>query len=103
MTGQGLTMLDLGKGDELYQELLSNTHIPLRRGSLARDRIVANLDGVRGWPRDQVMKVALESPTLRRRARATLARVGALRQLAWRRSAAPTRDGRGGVRRRHVE
>jgi CelD/BcsL family acetyltransferase involved in cellulose biosynthesis len=103
MTGQGPTMLDLGKGDERYKERLSNTYIALLRGSLAPDRIVANLDRVRGWPRDQVMKVALESPTLRRRARATLTRVGALRQLASRRSAAPTSDGRGGVRRRHVE
>jgi CelD/BcsL family acetyltransferase involved in cellulose biosynthesis len=103
MTEQGLTMLDLGKGDELYKERLSNTHIALLRGSVARDRVTANLDRARRWPRDQVMKIVLESPRLRRRARATLARVGALRGVATRRSAVPTSDGGVGERPRHVE
>ncbi len=33
MAEQGLTVLDLGKGDEPYKERLSNTHIPLLRGT----------------------------------------------------------------------
>jgi len=103
MTEEGLTLLDLGKGDELYKERLSNTEIALLQGSVARDRLTASLDRARRWPREQVMRVVLESPGLRSRARATLAGVGALREHATRRRTGPTGDGRVGRRRRHGE
>lgn len=100
MAEQGLTVLDLGKGDEPYKERLSNTHIPLLRGSVAPGRVVAGLERARRWPRERVTSVVLGSPRLRRTARTTLARVGALRALATR-HASTTGDGR--VRRRDVD
>jgi CelD/BcsL family acetyltransferase involved in cellulose biosynthesis len=93
MAERGLTMLDLGKGDEQYKERLSNAHVELLRGSVARGPVVAGLVRARRWPRDQVTSLVLGSPMLRRGARATLARAGAIRQLATRR-ALPPGDGR---------
>lgn len=103
MAGEGLTLLDLGKGDEPYKARLANTVLGLLRGSVARDRGTAQLERARRWPRDEVMRIVLRSPRLRRRARATLARVGTLRGAVGRGSTPPPGDVDVSTQRQHVD
>lgn len=87
ITAEGLSLFDLGKGDEPYKDRLSNTEIPLLRGSVARDRPTAAIDGARRWPRERATEAVLRSPRLRSWARSALNRVGTVRaQLGARRS-----------------
>jgi CelD/BcsL family acetyltransferase involved in cellulose biosynthesis len=79
-------MLDLGKGDEPYKERLGNTEVALLRGTVTRGPVVAGLVRARRWPTDRVTSLVLGSPRLRRGARATLARAGAVRELVARRA-----------------
>jgi CelD/BcsL family acetyltransferase involved in cellulose biosynthesis len=79
MTAEGLSLFDLGKGDEPYKDRLSNTEIPLLRGSVARDRATAAIDGARRWPQEWATEVVLRSPRMRSWARSALNRVGAVR------------------------
>ena len=101
MADEGLTLLDLGKGDEAYKDRLGNTHIDLLRGAVARDRLGARVHRARSWPRDELTRVVLESPRLRRQARATLAGLGRLRGVAGRSGGFLTSSGRTDGDRRH--
>jgi CelD/BcsL family acetyltransferase involved in cellulose biosynthesis len=86
MPDAGLSLLDLGKGDEPYKERLSNREIPLLRGAAARGRHLAVANSVRHWPRERAERLVLESPQLRAWARGTLGRFGAVRERAWARN-----------------
>lgn len=79
MGDEGLTTLDLGKGDEAYKRRLANAELPLLRGSVSRDRWIAQVDATRRWPQDRVLGWVLGSPRLRGLARGALARLGAAR------------------------
>jgi len=78
----GLSLLDLGKGDEPYKDRLQNLRIPLLRGSAATSETRARLTRARDWPKEQAMKLVLESPRLRTWAREALNHVGAFREQA---------------------
>jgi CelD/BcsL family acetyltransferase involved in cellulose biosynthesis len=79
MAAEGLSILDLGKGDEPYKERLSNHEIPLLRGAVASRRAVLAVHTARRWPRERALRLVLESPRLRRWARQALKRYGSLR------------------------
>ena len=96
MPAAGLSLLDLGKGDEPYKERLQNLRIPLLRGSAATSDTLARLTRARNWPREQATKLVLESPRLRGWARETLNQVGALRDRAERLRSSADRGGRAG-------
>jgi CelD/BcsL family acetyltransferase involved in cellulose biosynthesis len=85
MVGHELTLLDLGKGDEPYKGRLSNTAVELLSGSVGSSRAAQAAYTARQWPREQVLRLVLGSPRLRKLSRSTLARVGQLRD----RSASP--------------
>jgi CelD/BcsL family acetyltransferase involved in cellulose biosynthesis len=82
----GLSLLDLGKGDEPYKERLSNREIPLLRGSATCDAHWAVANSALHWPRERAMRLVLESPRLRTWAREALARFGAVRERTWARN-----------------
>jgi CelD/BcsL family acetyltransferase involved in cellulose biosynthesis len=86
MPDAGLSLLDLGKGDEAYKERLSNRQIPLLRGAVARTRHLAVAHRARHWPRERAERLVLESPRLRAWARDALGCVGAVRERAWARN-----------------
>lgn len=96
MSAAGLSLLDLGKGDEPYKDRLQNFRIPLLRGSAATSEALARLTCARDWPRERAMKLVLESPRLRGWARETLNQVGALREQAERLRSPAGRGGRAG-------
>jgi CelD/BcsL family acetyltransferase involved in cellulose biosynthesis len=79
---EGLSLLDLGKGDELYKERLRNREIPLLRGAAAQAEAMAVANSARHWPRERAMRLVLESPRLRAWARSSLNQFGALRERA---------------------
>ena len=76
----GLSLLDLGKGDEPYKERLSNTQVRLLSGSVAQHRATQTLHTARRWPGEQATNLVLRSPRLRSLSRRTLARAGQLRE-----------------------
>ncbi|CAN5339428.1 GNAT family N-acetyltransferase [soil metagenome] len=80
LAGEGLSTLDLGKGDEPYKDRLCNAHIDVLTGSVATTRRTHTAMVLRRWPYEQAMATVLGSPKLRSATRATLARVGAVRQ-----------------------
>ncbi len=80
MAERDLTLLDLGKGDESYKDRLSNTRVPLLRGSVARSAVRHAVHTARQWPGERAMQVVLDSPRLRRVSRGALARTGELRE-----------------------
>jgi CelD/BcsL family acetyltransferase involved in cellulose biosynthesis len=82
----GLSLLDLGKGDEPYKERLSNREIALLRGTAACGRQWAIANSARHWPRERVMRLVLESPRLRTWAREALSSYGVIRERAWARN-----------------
>jgi len=82
MPAAGLSVLDLGKGDEPYKDRLQNVEIPLLRGTAARSEPILALRSAWEWPRDRATKLVLESPRLRGWARTTLNQVGTLRERA---------------------
>ena len=82
---EGLTLLDLGKGDEPYKDRLSNARVHLLNGSVARTRTSQAMHTVRTWPREQATNVLLSSPQLRDLSRNALARAGQLREQLGRR------------------
>jgi CelD/BcsL family acetyltransferase involved in cellulose biosynthesis len=82
MTGAGMSLLDFGKGNEDYKRRIANATIPLLRGAVSHDRLTARLDALRRWPREPVKEFVLSSPTIERRVRGALARVGAARTRA---------------------
>ena len=84
MPTAGLTLLDLGKGDEAYKDRLHNVRIPLLRGSAATSEALVRLIVARDWPRERATRLVLESPRLRGWAREALNQVGALRERAQR-------------------
>lgn len=86
MPEAGLSLLDLGKGDEPYKERLSNQEIPLVRGAVACGRHLAVANSVRHWPKERAERLVLESPHLRAWAREALGRFGAVRERAWARN-----------------
>jgi CelD/BcsL family acetyltransferase involved in cellulose biosynthesis len=86
MPEDGLSLLDLGKGDESYKERLSNRQIPLLRGAAARDRHLAAAYSLQHWPRERAERLVLQSPQLRAWAREALGRFGAVRERAWARN-----------------
>ena len=103
MPAAGLSLLDLGKGDEPYKDRLQNLRIPLLRGSAATSEAFARLTSARDWPREQATKLVLESPRLRSWAREALNQVGALRERAQRVTSladGESRDGEGPQGRR---
>jgi CelD/BcsL family acetyltransferase involved in cellulose biosynthesis len=96
MPAAGLSLLDLGKGDEPYKDRLQNLRIPLLRGSAATSEALARLTCARDWPKEQATKLVLESPRLRGWARESLNQVGALRERAERFRSSFGRGGRAG-------
>ncbi|MGY1779757.1 GNAT family N-acetyltransferase [Geodermatophilus sp. SYSU D01036] len=80
MAERGLTLLDLGKGDESYKDRLSNTRLPLLRGSVARSPLRHAAHTARQWPGERLVQVVLDSPRLRQVSREALARTGELRE-----------------------
>ena len=89
MPADGLSLLDLGKGDEPYKERLSNCEIPLLRGAAAQSESLAVIHRARRWPRERVTRLVLDSPRLRGMARRGLSQIGSVRE--WRaRSSATT-------------
>lgn len=82
MPERGLSVLDLGKGDESYKQRFANTGIPLLEGSIATKRAAQALHTARTWPARRLTRVVLESPRLRQLARRTLAEAGRLRGAA---------------------
>jgi CelD/BcsL family acetyltransferase involved in cellulose biosynthesis len=82
MTGAGMSLLDLGKGNEDYKRRIANAEIPLLRGAVSRDRLTARLDAVRRWPREPLKEFVLSSPKRERRVRGALTHVGAARTHA---------------------
>jgi CelD/BcsL family acetyltransferase involved in cellulose biosynthesis len=80
MGDHGLSVLDLGKGSEPYKDRLSNTAIELLSGSMAQSRLSQSMYTARRWPGEQMMNMALESPTLRQLGRSTLRWTGHVRQ-----------------------
>lgn len=80
MGDEGLTLLDLGKGDESYKDRLSNTALSLLNGSVALSRPTQALQTARQWPTEQVMNLLLGSPRLRELSRSALAQTGQLRE-----------------------
>jgi CelD/BcsL family acetyltransferase involved in cellulose biosynthesis len=79
ISADGAAVLDLGKGDEPYKERLSNSSIGLLSGAIGVNRHARALHVMKRWPRERAMAMVLSSPTLRRCARTTLARIGQLR------------------------
>ena len=77
---RGLTLLDLGKGDEPYKDRLSNARVHLLAGSVASTRATQAMHTARGWPGAQLTNVVLGSPPLRKLSRNALAQVGQLRE-----------------------
>jgi CelD/BcsL family acetyltransferase involved in cellulose biosynthesis len=82
MPAEGLTLLDLGKGDEPYKDRLSNGEIPLLRGFVARDAHTARVEHARHAPQERAVEAVLRSPTLRRIGREALRRAGTMRERA---------------------
>jgi CelD/BcsL family acetyltransferase involved in cellulose biosynthesis len=96
MPTAGLSLLDLGKGDEPYKDRLQNLRIPLLRGSAATSAALAGLTYARDWPKEKATNLILGSPRLRGWAREALNQAGALRERAQRiRSSAGREPGAG--------
>ncbi|BBY86488.1 GNAT family N-acetyltransferase [Mycolicibacterium tokaiense] len=82
LSDEGLSVLDLGKGDESYKRRLSNSHLNLIAGSVAVNRRTHVVMKMRRWPYERTMAAVLASPRLRSASRSMLARAGAARQRA---------------------
>ena len=79
LRAEGLTVLDLGKGDEPYKDRLSNGSIELLEGAVATTGTRGWRHTARTWPGEALTNAVLASPHLRSLARRGLASVGETR------------------------
>jgi len=77
--GDGIGLLDLGKGDEDYKQSLRSWTYPVAEGVLHRRSPLAAVHLARRAPSRVAHDVVLRSPSLRRSARAALSRLGQVR------------------------
>jgi CelD/BcsL family acetyltransferase involved in cellulose biosynthesis len=76
---QGLSYLDLGKGEAEYKNVLGNRHLQVAEGWVERPSTVAVVRRVQRAPRRQALNFVLRRPRLRRGARRALRQVARLR------------------------
>lgn len=75
-----LQRMDLGKGDEPFKQVLSNTVMTVQEGAMATSSIFSSLKRLQRYPAGAVERQVLAHPQLRWTARATLNALGRLRR-----------------------
>jgi CelD/BcsL family acetyltransferase involved in cellulose biosynthesis len=79
--GNGIGLLDLGKGDEEYKQSLKSWDYEVAEGALTQRTPTAAMRMIRTAPRGYVEDFVLRHDSLRRTARATLVQLGRVRSI----------------------
>jgi hypothetical protein len=76
----GISYLDLGKGDEIYEQSLKTGDLTVGEGRIHQESLAAVAHKLQCTPGDVATSIVLSKPWLRRAVRTALRQVGSLRR-----------------------